>query len=219
VSRTLRRTLLLLLTAAAVLLGTSRLPAYPEPAIVSKAWAITFTYSDPRPVSVRGADGQEKWYWCLPYKIVNSTDKELYFVPDFTVVTDDGRTVQAGMNMPAAAFAAAKRTLGNSLLEDPVKIVGKLLPGADNAKECVAMWPDFSRDVNQLTLFVGGLSGETQLVKNPDTGAEVMLTKTLMLEYELPGQAPTPEDQPIVAKNKSWVMRETGTPTTKPKSE
>jgi len=85
--------------------------------------------------------------------------------------------------------------------------VGKLLRGSDNAKESVATWPATEHDIDLISIFVAGLSGETTVVENPVTKDPVLMTRTLMLDIALPGDPPNPQSQAILPKGKRWVMR------------
>ena len=58
----------------------------------------------------------------------------------------------------------------------------------------MAIWPAFDHDVDRVTVFVAGLSGETQSVKNPVTNEEVSVRKTLMIEYGFPGTGGREQD-------------------------
>ena len=58
-----------------------------------------------------------------------------------------------------------------------------------------------------MTVFLAGFSGETAVVQDPDTGDEVLLRKTLMLQYATPGTDVHPQDQDILLDSEQWVMR------------
>lgn len=196
-----------LAAAATVATPTREARAYPEPAIVSPSWNLEFTHGQPRAISVRGIDGQPRWYWYLPYKVVNNTGEDRLFVPEFTIYGDNGQIIQAGQDVPASVYVAIRDQLKNDLLESPVAVVGELLQGEDYAKESVAIWPDFSEDVDEFTIFVGGLSGETQTIENPATGEKTLVRRTLALHYKAPGNFPSPRNATIIAAGEEHVMR------------
>jgi hypothetical protein len=184
-----------------------RAPAYPEPAIVSRSWEFEFTHGTPRPIAIQAADKKMQWYWFMTYKVVNKTGQERLFIPEFTIATDQGDILTAGKDVPPAVFNVVQERLGNKLLERPSQVVGKVLQGEENAKESVAIWPDFGHDVTMMTVFAGGMSGETQAIPHPKTQEPVLVSKTLMLDFDLPGYPPTPQSQTVEFKNKTWVMR------------
>ena len=184
--------------------------AYPEPSLVPVSWQFTFTDQVPRTISVRGVDGRSYWYWYLPYKVVNHSDAEHYFVPEFTVATDQGDIATANRGIPPFVFNAIKKRSANRLLEDPLLVSGRLLIGDDLAKESVAIWPVFNHDVDEVRIFISGLSGESKTIQVPGTTKRVALRKSLMITYHTPGPRPagsSPQDQPIILKDRIWVMR------------
>lgn len=188
-------------------LAAASLRAFPEPSIVPESWELQFSQRTPRTIGVREADGSRRWYWYMPYKVVNQTDEEQLFVPEVTVATDQGDIVTAGRGVSAAAFFAVSQQLNNPLLENPMQVAGRMLVGEDQARESVAIWPAFGHDVDEMRLFFAGLSGETQVVRNPVTDAEVSLRKTLMLVFATPGTGVHPMRQPIQQASRGWVMR------------
>lgn len=199
--------LALLLGLAA--LATHRIAvAHPEPAIVSPSWNLDFDYSHPRPISITDNSGNVRWFWYLPYKVTNRTGEDRLFVPEVTVLGDTGEIIRAGENVPAAVYTAIEDQLDNPLLESPVEVVGRILQGEDYARESVAIWPHFEgRDVDEMSIFIGGLSGETQSLPAVGDGEPVLLRRTKMLSYSLPGNFPTPQNATIVFENERDVMR------------
>ena len=186
--------------------------AYPEPALVTKAWEFKFTFDHPRAIAVKNLDGRFEWYWFVTYRVVNNTGQERLFIPDIAIATDQGDILQAGQKVSTAVFEAIKARVGNRLLESPTDIVGQILQGDDNAKDGVAIWPATTHNVDRVNLFVAGLSGETANVSVPDAKdpakkVDVLVTKTLMIMYDFPGAPLKPQDQPVVFKGKEWIMR------------
>lgn len=181
--------------------------AFPEPAIVSKAWNLDLTYQHPRLIAVPGIDGGIRWFWYMTYKVVNNTGEDHLFIPEVTVFTDTGQIFFTDRAVPAAAFNAVKDRVENPLLENPAEIVGKILQGPDHARESVAIWPVLDEDIDHITVFFSGTSGETQAIKNPATGKRVVLRKTLMIDYDLPGTTRDIQNKTIVPKGEKWIMR------------
>ena len=104
-------------------------------------------------------------------------------------------------------FDAVKGRAGIPLLKNPIRVVGRLLQGEDNAQESVAIWPAFDHDVDRVTVFAAGFSGETQTVTNPVTNEEVAVRKTMMIEYGFPGTGGREQDQVVLPKGEKWIMR------------
>lgn len=196
-----------LVLAVLLIAPASRLLAYPEPSALSRSWQFEVTCQTPQAIAVTDLQGRKQWYWYLPYKVINRTGEDRLFAPEFTIATEQGDIVQAGRGVPASVFNEIKKKLGNDLLESPAAVVGQFLQGPDFAKEGVAIWPAFGHDIQSLTVFFSGLSGETQVVKNPGNGEDVLVSKTLMLKYSLPGDARNAGKQILVLTGEKWVMR------------
>jgi hypothetical protein len=203
---------LLLLVGMGSLLMDARAATAPEPAIVPRAWEFEFTFKNPRPIAVQNLAGDNEWYWYISYKVVNNTKDERLFIPDFTIADDQGRIIAGGQGVKSNVFDAIKQRLGNRLLESPADIVGNLLRGEDNAKEGVIIWPHAKDNIDHLRVFIGGLSGETAFVKVPDPAdasktVDVLVSKTLMLEFAFPGSPEKVDQQVVELKRQKWVMR------------
>lgn len=206
---TVTRSLILTAIVALVVLFAAALTlhAYPEPSAAVRTWQLEITYRDPQPIAVPDVAGNLQWYWYMPYKIVNLTGTERNFIPEVTIATDEGDIIAAGRGIPARVFDAVSQRLANPLLISPVQIIGRILQGEDNAKESVAIWADPVHDVAELQIFFEGLSGDTTQIAHPLTGDTVLMRKTLMLNYGLPGHAPTPQQQTLVPIDTRWIMR------------
>lgn len=209
------------LAAACLVLGLitlsgPRAQAYPRPELTSQAWQLDFDYELPELIAHEDLRGQTRWYWYMTYTVTNNSGRAQMFIPEVTIATDDGKMFSAGTKVPAGVFRRVKQREENNLLESSVEVIGRLLEGEDNAKDSVAIWPATDPEIDQLTMFVAGLSGETQIVidsvtgepmVDPETEKPVIVRKTLMLEYALPGNPPQVKDQIIELKNEEWIMR------------
>jgi len=202
------------LTAALVALGVfaalgtaPRAEAAPEPSIVNPSWQMDIEYEKPQPIAVKNIDGQWKWYWYLPYTVTNNTGQDLLLVPEITIADNTGRIISAGRNVPASVFNAVKAQTGDQLLIRPSDVIGRMLQGEDFAKSSVAIWPASEDDVDELSIFISGLSGETTRVQLPGMEEPVLLSKTLMLRFNTPGSPTTPQNQPVIQRDEQWVMR------------
>ena len=80
-------------------------------------------------------------------------------------------------------------------------------PGGDNHGPIVQVGPARRLDVNELSLFIAGTSGETAVVVNPLTGERVLLRKTLQRDYLIPGDALPRGSKPVELTTQHWVMR------------
>ena len=207
----MRRTLFASLSVAVLALGVAAvLPvshaiAAPVPAVVPVSWELTFKHG-PVERLVTPIDGKNKTFWFMRYTVSNNSGKDILFTPDFQLVTDTGQATEAFKNVPNSVFEQVKALYKNPLLLSPNNILGRLLQGDDNAKDGVIIFSDIDPNGRQFQIFVSGLSGETAEVKNPVTNESVILQKTLILDYNVPGQAIGINPQPKLA-GAHWVMK------------
>ena len=71
----------------------------------------------------------------------------------------------------------------------------------------LVVWPAARTSVNQISLFIGGLSGETARVRNPSTGEMIILRKTLQRDYLIRGDALARGSKPVELRGERWVLR------------
>lgn len=136
----------------------------PQPAPRADSWEIELEALAPRRIDVGGDS-----YWYVVYTAINRSTNTQRFFPTFQVVTDDLRVVSTEIGVSPAVFAAVReRHVGtHRFLTHPTAAIGDLLPGRDHARESVAIWRASQITGNAFSIFVGGLSGETRLVRNP----------------------------------------------------
>ncbi|KPK85764.1 MAG: hypothetical protein AMJ81_02835 [Phycisphaerae bacterium SM23_33] len=196
----------------------------PKPSAVPVSWELEFEYQDICSITlVLPGQKQPKTFWYVLYTITNRTGADQVFVPDFVLYTDTGQVLRSGQGVPTGVFEAVEKRHNNPLLMDLGRITGRILQGEDNAKDGVAMWPNFDPAARKFDVFIGGLSGERAKVKLPSpievteedengkpkkvTKTEITLLKTLRLSYAIPGEAAArPRTVPAPLK-KEWVMR------------
>lgn len=193
--------------AVATLVLAPAATGYPEPSVASDAWQLELEWQKPRPIAIHNDHGLYEWYWYMPYKVVNNSDQTVLFIPEVTIATDTGQILTAGQNIPTTLFPRIEQRLNNPLVESPIEVVGPLLQGVDYAKESVVIWPAFDENVDEMTLFFAGLSAETATVENPVTGETVMMRRTRMLRFKLPGDPRTPQSQTMILEEERDVMR------------
>jgi len=198
-------------TAGLLLLGSvSTVRGYPEPSMLSDAWELDFQWRQPRIIEITdaGAKANGKYFY-LPYTVTNETGQDRQFIPQFTLLTDDGQLLTAGRGVRPAVFEAIDRQLKNKFLETPAQVIGRLLQGEDYARDSVAIWPlPEGEDTDELRIFIGGLSGETVAVNDPlDPQEQIILRKTRVIAFDIPGGVDASPRQPIVQTDADWVMR------------
>ncbi len=215
----------LTLTILSLLLGlTVSAPAadYPEPSPYPTTWEITLDYKTPRRIVVNiPGTATPKAYWYMPYSITNEGEETQTFLPQFDLLTEDGKLHRAGNNVPRLVFDAIRGRERSNLMLPPTQAGGELRPGVDQARDSVAAWEEPSKDMGTFKIFVGGLSGEFVELKD-DKGAllkdakgePIIVRKTLQLTYStngdevFPGEDPVHEGEGRISRNaKTWVMR------------
>lgn len=192
----------------------------PEPPLTSSAWNLRFKFHDPQRLSVvEPGKPEPAVYWYMLYTVENRSDQELFFYPEFQVVTDTLQVINSGTDVSPEAYEAVFRRANNRRLLPPEKIAGRILRGADRARHGVAIWKDFDPRAKGFTVHVSGLSGEVLRWKNPAFETEkpegpknqryFLLRKTLAIPYSLPGsEAARSHSVPRRdAENQKWVMR------------
>jgi hypothetical protein len=205
----------------------------PEPSPTPISWEFEFRFADLRRITVQtaGASGPQD-YWYLLYTAVNTSPRTQRFYPEFEAVTDDLRVVGADIGISPIVFDAIRERhrVTHPYLVHPTEAIGELKSGEDNARESVAIWRADDLAVNNFTIYVAGLSGESRLVPNPVydpqrpetttvTGVngrarEVVvnprlftLRKTLAIRYKLPGSDEALRRAEPVRVGVEWVMR------------
>ena len=188
----------------ALLISISALGDYPKPAPVPFRWELEF---EPGPLRLYQEANGGGAYWYFTYTVTNRTGADQLWAPKFVLFTDAGEIIESGRNVPTKITEDVLAMLGNDLLEDQNEAIGDIMQGRENAKEGLVIWPANRLDVNEISMFVAGISGETARVKNPVDGSEIILRKTLQRDYLIPGNATDRRSKPIELVQQTWVLR------------
>jgi len=202
----------------------------PAPSLRPIAWELEFKFLDPRRITVQ-VPGQEQpeVYWYMVYTVSNPDRRSVRFFPTFQLVTEDVRVVDTDVGVSKLVFDTIKERYRQThkYLTHPTEALGELLTGDDNARESVAIWRDVDLSGNRFSVYVAGLSGETQFVRNPaydpnqpDTAEPgpdgkprgqnpkyFALRKTLQIRYNLPGSAAARAVAEPERSEVRWIMR------------
>lgn len=192
--------------------------SYPVAPVVPEAWLLDFKYRDIRKITVDIPGEGRKSFYYMVYTVTNNTGQDIYFKPEFTIVTDKFEVIPALLDVDPAVFKAIERLYKPLYpwLEHPVRIIGPILQGRDNARDSVAIWPDPGGDIKSFDVYIAGLSGEITKVKNPlykkdstdKSGPEYfVLRRTLKIHYILLSDTQKNGRREIIKKDESWVMR------------
>ena len=188
--------------AVMVVLGSAM--AYPKPDPVPPRWELEFRPGALRLYVDRVSD---EAYWYMTYEVTNRTGRERVWAPTLVLFSDSGEIIGSGRGVSTRVSNDLRELLGNELLENQNEIIGEIFHGREHAKEGLVIWPAGSLDVNEISMFVAGISGETATVKNPITDEVVVLRKTLQRDYLVAGDALPRGSRPVDLVRQRWVMR------------
>jgi len=207
--------------------------APPQAGPMPKSWNLEFHYTDPQRIALAVPGSSEpRAYQYLLYTVVNESGRDLEFYPSFEIMTGTGARLPSELGVSPVVLAAIKKRHAEThpFLRGQTEIIGRLLQTADQAKDGVAVWPDFSANSSKFTVFVSGLSGESADIPNPGfqpdkpqtvdeklaDGTTIPRTvnpkmftlhRTLAIHYDLPGDARTRGAAAPVRTGQEWVMR------------
>ena len=210
----------------AMLCALSGRPAHtaPQASEVAIDWELDFQYKHLQAIKLQvPAEAAPRLFWYLRYQVTNHTDADRVFIPSFALYTRTGQLIRSGQNVPVHVFHHIKKMFNDPFLKDISGMTGKLLQGEDNAKDGVAIWPDFDPAAGTVKIFVAGLSGETAEIKLPKpvwvteidvlgntkkvSKSKLVLSKTLQLTYSIPGEPQSRLYAPVNVGKKKWIMR------------
>lgn len=183
----------------------------PEPDPLPKRWQLDLDVGPLRVAQVQLPGAEPQIYYYMTYRVTNNSGQDLQFAPVFELGTDEGELFVAGRDVPRAVRLELLSRLGNPLLEDQIAILGTILQGKENAKDGLVIWPVGDLDIDEVSVYAAGFSGETARIELPDpkTGEkrEIVLRKTLMVRYEIPGSLSMRGSEPLRAREERWIMR------------
>ena len=91
-------------------------------------------------------------------------------------------------------------------------MMGQLKAGEDEAQDGVFVFPEKDPEMDHFKVFVTGLSGEfivktVPAAKEGDAPKEVVLRKTMQLEFKFPGDDVQLNIDKIYLKSQKWIWR------------
>lgn len=184
--------------------------AAPEPRPVATAWEFTFDEGPLRLAWVETPEGPRPYFY-LTYRVTNFWGNDLLFAPDMTLVTSENEVLVAGRGVSLAVTEEIMGRLRNPLLESQSSLGGTtVLEGPEHAREGIAIWPATRLNVDEVTVFFAGLSGEYEsyiIGRDTTDPRRYSLRKTMMLRYATPGDFSQQGSRPFDLVEKRWVMR------------
>jgi len=181
----------------------------PEPRPVPTRWEFSFEDGPLRLAWVETGEGLRPFFY-LTYRITNFWGQDLLFAPDVTLMTSDSQVLRSGRDVPSAVTEEIIRRLRNPLLESQINIVSTVLEGPEHARDGVVIWPASNLQVDEVTIFFAGLSGEYEsyvVGRGSTDPRRYSLRKTMMLRYATPGDFSQQGSRPFERIERRWVMR------------
>ncbi|MBL1219015.1 MAG: hypothetical protein D8M59_16160 [Planctomycetes bacterium] len=148
-----------------------------------------------------------QYYWFMTCLVTNRTEQDQTFVPSATLYTDAGDIIAESQDVTYEVSQQLRAMIGNPLLETSTEVIGQIQIGKENAREVLFIWKAHSLDIDDVSVFISGLSSETQVAVNPATAEEVIVRKTLQRHYLAPGEPTANIQTPVVFDSERWIMR------------
>jgi hypothetical protein len=195
-------------------------------------WTLHFSYMPPRIITVNTPNGK-RTAWYMVYRVWNTSDTPVPFMPEFELVTKDGE-LRTFLDEPQPMVLDQIRKIedptGELHLHSSVTISKERIPvtkpdSVPRAVYGVAIWldvPEKAARTNHFSIYVTGLSNGLA-VSESDTGGERISRKTLQLDFVKPTAADRPQANDIRVNTNSglggehWIYRVA--PTFKPIAE
>ncbi|GAB4519077.1 MAG: hypothetical protein Tsb0013_23090 [Phycisphaerales bacterium] len=181
--------------------------AAPQPKPVPTRWEFRVDAGPLRTMIVETDEFGPLPFYYFVYEVANTTDQDRVFAPAFDLATDLGVVYRSGEGVPADVPEKIILALKEPLMQSEIDIQGILPQGKENARQGVVVWPIRNTQIDEVTVYAAGFSGETVKVVRPDNGEEVVLRKTLMLRHAVPGELVVTSDKPLERTVDQWVMR------------
>lgn len=179
----------------------------PEPEPVPKRWQLEVEIGSLRLATVDVKDVGPQSFLYLTYSVVNNSGQDVLFAPMWEFSNGQGKILRSGRDVPQDVTAQIVSSLQNSFAQDQIEIIGELLQGEENGKQGVVIWPLADMQPERVTIYAAGLSGETRTITAPDGKSQIVLRKSLMLDYDTPGSLLSQGSQPLPVKTRSWILR------------
>jgi hypothetical protein len=195
---------------------------FPKPSPYPISWELKFTHGIPKRIVVAVPNSPSPLaYWYMTYTVTNDGDKEQNFLPQFEMLTDNGKVIRSDVNIPQRVFEAIKSAEHDKYLEPIGSVTGQIRLGEAEARDSVAIWPESLPRMGHFSIFLTGLSGEAVMLKlvngdfqKVDQAQDmknlkdlVILRKTLQLNFFIRGDEVYPGEDEVNQKDEEWIMR------------
>jgi hypothetical protein len=182
--------------------------APPSRARSEERWSVDY---QPGPFRLYRAK-DDQLYWYATFTLVNRTGKERRLAPRWELLDGAGRITRAGAGVDSTVTRAILRMMNDPSIEEVSDIIGEIGQGEASARTGIVVFAA-GPESRQLSLLVAGLSNERSSMRDPGSGQQTPLRKTLRIDYVVPGERSGVKSElplaepPSGQKNPSWVMR------------
>jgi len=196
----------LIMMAAIIIVSsgtTTSLAQAPVPSSVPPRWELDYKVTN----DLRLIIIDDQYYWFMTILVTNKTGEDQRFVPSAVLYTDAGDITSESDQVDYAISKKLLELIGNPLLETTTQIIGTIRQEKENARECLLVWKAGNLDIDEVSVFINGMSSETQIAVNPFTGEERIVRKTAHLHYKVPGDPTARIQKPAFRNETNWIMR------------
>jgi|GEM_PF-6388648 len=176
--------------------------SHPTPDAATGDWELAIKYEAPRVIVI---DGQ--WHWVMPYTVTNNSRLTVNFWPACMAQGDNGQIVEGPKVISNSVFNAVAKAIGPKDLLSPTKVAGPIRQGKDFARRSFFIWKNFKADVDSFSVFIQGLSGESQSFTHPETNETIRVYRNLMVTFAAPGNPQQPANVRVKETGRKSVMR------------
>src|SRR5688572_16097021 len=89
---------------------------HPKPSVYPVSWELKFEHTKPKRIVVDVPGQGNRAFWYMTYTVMNPTDQEQSFLPQFEMLTRDGRVLRSDNNIsPKVHDAIRARERNNDL--------------------------------------------------------------------------------------------------------
>jgi len=163
-------------------------------------WTLKCSVDRPWLLVVNDSLGAVRYAWVVTFRVTNPTDRAVFYLPHFVVVTEGGKVYRNVVDF--AAEDEAEKRLGRKL-PNVVDLIGELKPG--ESKEGLAVFPLPDPASDHFKLYAGGLSNEYKTIERQ--GRSAVVRKMLLCEFYRAGDAYDIYLDKIRPVKTSWVWR------------
>jgi hypothetical protein len=149
-------------------------------------WVLDFAFKPlrTRTVDIPGKGRRTEHY--LYYRVVNRTGSPRMFVPQFTMINEEGKRFEDQMIPEVIPLIRAREDRTIPVL-GAVNIMGVIPPstkeGVDDAVFGAAVWDHWDPKADRYSIYVRGLSDGYKEVPDPNGGQPTVKYKTLRIDF------------------------------------